>query len=93
MVIMCLFTTFITCPIVHMIYPMELRDITSKFDLIPSLSEVENQATVCGLDIAKDPAIDSNDDTVEHGNIELIVDNDRTVTGIETIDPIEAVNG
>jgi len=36
---------------------------------------------------------DSNDDTVEHGNIDLIVDNDRTVTGIETIDPIEAVNG
>lgn len=101
MVIMCLFTTFITCPIVHLIYPIELRDITGKFDLIPSvasLSEMENQATVRDLDIAKDPATESIDDAVEHDDIELVVDNDRTdasiiITGIESVDPIESVNG
>jgi len=90
MVIMCLFTTFITCPIVHLIYPMELRIIKSKFDLVPSvvsLSELENQVNARDQEIAaENPAIDNNDDTKDPDKVELIdiYDADYNISGIDT---------
>jgi len=83
MVIMCLFTTFITCPIVHLIYPMEMRIIKNKFDLVPStvsLSELENQVNAGDLDNNNNNSIETpvTDIKPDEGNLELIVDNART---------------